>query len=133
MAVSPTGLRLVRDRLLRLHKMLLDAERVTYERTYGRVGSSSEWLRLVLAHEHFAWLRPMSGLIVRIDDWVARADATTAEAEEFLVQAAALVEPADGHQARRLERTIADSPEGHAALEATRRAVADAQATDPAG
>ena len=64
-------LKVLRDRLLQLHKALLDSDRAAYERAYGPVGSSGEWLQLVLGHEHFAWLRPFSGLIVRIDEWLA--------------------------------------------------------------
>jgi len=64
-------LKVLRDRLLQLHKTLLDSDRAAYERAYGPVGSSGEWLQLVLGHEHFAWLRPFSGLIVRIDEWLA--------------------------------------------------------------
>ena len=68
---TPAQLKTLRDRLLVLHKTLLDADRAAYERAYGPVGSSGEWLQLVLGHEHFAWLRPFSGLIVRIDEWLA--------------------------------------------------------------
>ena len=71
MAHTPEQLQALRDGLLRLHKTLLDSDRVYYERAYGPVGSSGEWLQLVLGHEHFAWLRPFSGLIVRIDEWLA--------------------------------------------------------------
>jgi hypothetical protein len=70
-SLTPDQLRTLRDRLLGLHKTLLDSDRAAYERAYGRVGSSGEWLQLVLGHEHFAWLRPFSGLIVRIDEWLA--------------------------------------------------------------
>ena len=68
---TPAQLKTLRDRLLQLHKTLLDSDRAAYERAYGPVGSSGEWLQLVLGHEHFAWLRPFSGLIVRIDEWLA--------------------------------------------------------------
>ena len=71
MPVSALRLRQVRDRLLDLHKTLLDAERARFEREHGRVASSGQWLQLVLGHEQFAWLRPYSGLIVRIDEWLA--------------------------------------------------------------
>ncbi len=81
MSFSPARLKQLRDRLLRLHKTLLDADRAAYERAYGRVNTSGEWLQLVLGHEHFGWLRPFSGLIVRIDEWVAAKDAPTSEAE----------------------------------------------------
>jgi hypothetical protein len=58
----------VRDALLRLHKALLESERVGYERANGRIGSSQEFLQLALQHEWFAWLRPVSELIVQIDE-----------------------------------------------------------------
>jgi hypothetical protein len=68
---TPEQLKALRNRLLQLHKTLHDSDRAAYERAYGPVGSSGEWLQLVLGHEHFAWLRPFSGLIVRIDEWLA--------------------------------------------------------------
>lgn len=71
MTHTPEKLRTLRDRLLRVHKALLDSDRAAYERAYGRVESSGEWLQLVLGHEYFGWLRPFSGLIVRIDEWLA--------------------------------------------------------------
>jgi hypothetical protein len=71
MTHTAAQLKVLRDRLLQLHKTLLDSDRAAYERAYGPVGSSGEWLQLVLGHEHFAWLRPFSGLIVRIDEWLA--------------------------------------------------------------
>lgn len=85
--VTTARLQLLRDRLLRLHKTLLDAERVSYERTNGPVRSSGEFLQLVLGHEHFAWLRPFSGLIVRIDEWVATGDGTAEESDALWQEA----------------------------------------------
>jgi hypothetical protein len=91
---TPIQLRTVRDRLLTLHKALLDAERAKYEKAYGPVRSPGEMLQLVLANEHFAWLRPYSGLIVRIDEWLADDDASPAEADAFWEEAIALTTPA---------------------------------------
>ncbi|MBX3236712.1 MAG: hypothetical protein KF814_11220 [Nitrospiraceae bacterium] len=54
--------------LLRLHKALLDAERVSYERVHGRIASNGEFLQLVLGDAWFAWLRPLSRLMARIDE-----------------------------------------------------------------
>ena len=87
MPVSALRLRQVRDRLLDLHKTLLDAERARFEREHGRVASSGQWLQLVLSHEQFAWLRPYSGLIVRIDEWIA-SDAPAPDEGEALWQEA---------------------------------------------
>ena len=60
-------LRELRNKLLHLHRVLLDTERITYEQVYGRV-SSTELLQLVIEHKHFAWLHRISELIVQIDE-----------------------------------------------------------------
>ena len=54
--------------LLRLHKALLDDERVSYERVYGRISSNGEFLQLVLNDAWFAWLRPLSQVIAKFDE-----------------------------------------------------------------
>jgi hypothetical protein len=59
----------LRKSLLHLHKILLDWERSAYERIHGRV-SSSELLKAIVEDPQFAWLRPISSLIVRIDETV---------------------------------------------------------------
>ena len=59
----------LRKSLLHLHKTLLDWERSAYERVHGRV-SSAELLQATMEHPQFAWLRPISELIVRIDESV---------------------------------------------------------------
>ncbi len=58
----------LRHALLRLHKTLLDDERVSYERVYGRIASNGEFLQLVLGHAWFAWLRPLSQLVAKFDE-----------------------------------------------------------------
>ena len=57
----------LRQALLRLHKTLLDWERGGYERIHGRQ-SSNDLLNALLNDPQFAWLRPISQLIVRIDE-----------------------------------------------------------------
>jgi len=57
----------LRQALLRLHKTLLDWERSGYERIHGRQ-SSNDLLKALLNDPQFAWLRPISQLIVRIDE-----------------------------------------------------------------
>lgn len=84
---TPDSLRKLRDRLIRLHRTLLDAERAAYERMYGPVRSNNEWLQLVLSHEHFNWLRAFSGLIVRIDTWIASNDAPASEGDALWIEA----------------------------------------------
>ena len=57
----------LRRALLHLHKTLLEWERAAYERIHGRV-SGHELLHAILNDPQFAWLRPVSELIVRIDE-----------------------------------------------------------------
>jgi hypothetical protein len=60
----------LREALLRLHKTLLDWERGGYERIHGRQ-TSHDLLKALLNDPQFAWLRPISQLIVRIDELLA--------------------------------------------------------------
>ncbi len=54
--------------LLRLHKALLDGERVTYERVHGRIPTNGAFFQLVLGDAWFAWLRPLSQLMAKLDE-----------------------------------------------------------------
>jgi len=58
----------LRAALLQLHKTLLDAQRIRYERENGRVESRGELLALVLEDASFEWLRVLSALIARLDE-----------------------------------------------------------------
>ena len=53
--------------LLRLHKALLDMERINFEERFGRV-NSGELLQLVINDAQFGWLRKISALVVEIDE-----------------------------------------------------------------
>jgi hypothetical protein len=64
---AETSLKELRHALLRLHKALLDWERAGYERLRGRQ-SSNALLDALLKDPQFAWLRPISQLVVRIDE-----------------------------------------------------------------
>jgi hypothetical protein len=57
----------LRRALLHLHKTLLEWERTAYERLHGRT-SPAELLEAIVTDPQFAWLRPVSALIVRIDE-----------------------------------------------------------------
>jgi hypothetical protein len=70
----------IRDALLDLHKTLLESERIPYERQRGRIGSSGEFLNLVLNDPWFAWLHPLSALIVEMDETLS-GDALPVESE----------------------------------------------------
>ena len=85
----------LRRALLRLHKVLLDDERAAYERAHGRL-SGGEMLQLVIRDERFAWLHPISELIVGIDEMMdADEPATTDDAESLLAQARLLLRPSE--------------------------------------
>jgi guanosine-3',5'-bis(diphosphate) 3'-pyrophosphohydrolase len=68
MNMTTTPLDTLRHALLRLHKTLLDAQRVRYEREHGRVESTGELLDLVLKDASFEWLRVLSALIAGLDE-----------------------------------------------------------------
>jgi len=81
--------------LLRLHKALLDAERADYERAHGQV-TAGGLLQLALNHEQFAWLRPVSELIVRVDEMLDAVEPSTADdAESLLAEARSLLKPSE--------------------------------------
>ncbi|MGH2413754.1 MAG: hypothetical protein ACRDEA_08690 [Microcystaceae cyanobacterium] len=75
----------LRIKLLRLHKLLLDTERVTYEQVRGQV-SRGELLQLVLEHAQFAWLHRLSQLVVQLDDLLHADEPVTPEALAALVR-----------------------------------------------
>ena len=57
----------LRRLLLQLHKTLIDWQRAEYEGVHGRL-QTTQLLNVMFNDPAFAWLRSMSGLIVRIDE-----------------------------------------------------------------
>src|ERR1700754_2308503 len=91
------SLKVLRQGLLRLHKMLLDLERISYEKARGQIGNSYEFLQLVLKDPWFDWLHRLSELIVQIDETLdphAEIPATEADATALLERAKTLLGPA---------------------------------------
>ena len=82
--------------LLHLHKALLDGERQSYERVHGRIASNGAFLQLVLGDSWFAWLRPLSYSITRLDE-LAETDriSSSAELTDLLVSVRTLLRPAE--------------------------------------
>lgn len=103
----------VRRGLLRVHKALLDDARIRYEREQGRIEGAGALLHLVLNDPWFAWLHPLSGLVVQIDELLASDEPTTADGETLLHQARGLLRPdANGEGFhRRYHRAIQDVPD----------------------
>ena len=84
----------IRMALLRLHKALLESERTVYEQVNGRIKSNGEFLRLVIGHEWFSWLHPISQFIVQIDELMAAKEpATFEQVDELVKEAQNLLQP----------------------------------------
>lgn len=77
------SLRDLSDRLLRLHSVLLERARRSYEHRHGTV-TPRDLLPLLIHDAHFAWLRPLSGMIAGIDEIVDTADVIVARDVERL-------------------------------------------------
>ena len=57
-----------RDDLLRVHRLLLQVERVRYEKVHGRIANNGLFLQLVIGDPWFDWLRPMGQMVLLIDE-----------------------------------------------------------------
>lgn len=92
---EPTGVRQrltdLRQALLKLHKTLLDSERVAYEKIVGQIRSPNHFLQLVTNDPWFAWLHPLSQLIVAMDEALDAEDRLTAAKVDALVQQSKLI------------------------------------------
>jgi hypothetical protein len=83
----------LRTSLLNLHKALVESEREEYEHTVGKISSPNHFLHLLTNDPWFAWLSPLSRLIVSIDEAMdgkepltqGRVDALVKEAAGLLV------------------------------------------------
>jgi hypothetical protein len=89
----------LREALLELHKTLVDSERVGYEAAMGPIPSPNHFLRLLSGDPWFAWLLPLSGLIVTIDEALdRRIPLSPKEAQDLLTQTRRmLVASEEGH------------------------------------
>jgi hypothetical protein len=86
----------LRDALLRLHKTLLDSERYEYDQVHAPIASPGAYFQLVLNDPWFAWLRPMSSLVVRIDEALdAKEPATDADIRRLIDEVRTLIKPSE--------------------------------------
>lgn len=76
-----------RKALLALHRVLIGSERAVYERSAGAIPSAGAFLQLLTTDPWFAWLRPLSTLIVEIDEAFASKEPVTDEAIRTLLDA----------------------------------------------
>ena len=106
---------LVRSELLRVHRALLEAERVRYEKVHGRIANNSAFLQLVIADPWFDWLRPMAQLVLLIDERTSDKKNLLGGAEArslFERSRALLVADSEGDAFQRLfAQAVQNSPE----------------------
>jgi hypothetical protein len=81
----------LRNELLHLHKALVDSERVTYEQTIGSIPSPHHFLQLLTRDPWFAWLQPVSQLIVVMDEALEEKEPLTAAGVDALYRQARLL------------------------------------------
>lgn len=116
-ATTRTKIDQVSHALLRLHKALLDDERIIYETVHGPVTSPHEMFRLVLNHQQFMWLSKISSLIALLDEATSlRRPATETNAQALLADAIALlkIEIEDAVFVERLQRVLKRSADAKA-------------------
>lgn len=102
----------LRSALLQLHGAVVEHERDEYERLHGRV-SAGELLQLTITGGWFAWVRPLSELVVRIDEALAADEPPTGtEAGALAAAARALVvaEEAPGALGRPYAAALQEAP-----------------------
>lgn len=76
----------IRHKLLSLHKSILDAERASYERAHGRVENPHALLQLVMRDPWFGWFRPLSEMVVQIDEMLESKEPVPESAAEDLMR-----------------------------------------------
>jgi hypothetical protein len=89
----------LRHALLELHKAMLDAQRIEYERAHGRIQTRGEFLGLVLNHAEFEWIRALSALIAQLDEWAEGLDPGGEDELGGIVQALRALMRRDGDNA----------------------------------
>jgi hypothetical protein len=72
--------------LMALHKTLIDSEKTAYEDTFGEVPSPNAFLQLLISDPWFAWLHPISELVVVIDELLESKEAITSTHSSAIVK-----------------------------------------------
>jgi hypothetical protein len=84
-AATRQPLQELRDALLDLHKTLIDSERAVYESNVGPIHSPHHFFQLVSSDPWFAWLRPVSQLIVAMDEALDAEEPLTSDSVNALM------------------------------------------------
>jgi hypothetical protein len=98
---EPAGVRQrlteLRDALLRLHKALMESERIGYEQTFGKISSPFQFLKLLTEDPWFAWFRPVSQLIAEMDETLdAKEPLTVAATDALAARVRMMLVPTEG-------------------------------------
>ncbi len=88
----------LRKSLLTLHKVLLDGEKIQYEKTNGQIPSVNMYLQLVMNDSHFAWLHQISKLIVEIDEMLDANEAGSRAGSDMIERAQILFSTREGQE-----------------------------------
>jgi hypothetical protein len=89
----------LRQSILDLHKTLIDSERAAYEETFGPIESQNKFLQLLISDPWFAWLHPLSELVVVMDEALDGVEPVTAErVKQFREQTKALLKASEEGQ-----------------------------------
>ena len=101
----------MRRLLLQLHKTLIDWQRRDYETVHGRL-QTTQLLQAIFNDPAFAWLRTMSGLIVRIDEALEAKPPDVSETGPLVAAARELIAPEAGSSyAMRYHAALQELPE----------------------
>jgi len=87
----------LRDALLHLHKALMETDRIGYEKTFGKIQTPYQFLKLLTEDPWFVWFRPVSQLVASIDETLdAKEPLTVAMVEALMSQTKSLLVPTVG-------------------------------------
>lgn len=89
-AARRASLREISRLLLPLHRSLIEAARGDFAIAYSEVDKPSHLLHLLNEHPFFAWLKPMTSLIVAIDE-MSRIDFEPQQFEEIVRRVESLI------------------------------------------
>jgi hypothetical protein len=89
-AARRATLREISRLLLPLHRALIEGARADFAFAYEAVDRPSQLLSLLNEHPFFAWLKPMTSLIVDIDE-MSRTDFETEQFDEVIRRVTSLV------------------------------------------
>ena len=118
------ALRELSKALLPLHRALIEAARDDYAFAYGKSVGPAQLLQLVTDDPFFAWLKPMTSLIVEIDE-MARVDFEPQAARDLAGRVEQLFDAAFNERYVPLLQRDVDVAVAHAAI---RRALAKLRA-----